>query len=175
MRAEVVTKLLPRDPVAVGLSVLVCILPVQSCSLQLTRNIHDFLPVIALSDIELSLHCFEPIVCLQRVAGVGKLGWVALQEFAPPIPGRLVVLLVLLILLVVLILLHHGHHLGHLLQDLSLYAQHVFQCRRWWRWWRVLSSSSSDHLSLTYHSLLTYQCSQLFCQIQRRTDKIRNS
>ena len=44
--------------------------PVQSCPSQLSCCIQDTLPIIALGDVQLSLHCKEPVVRLEWVRRV---------------------------------------------------------------------------------------------------------
>src|SRR6185437_591049 len=44
--------------------------PVQSCTSQLSCCVQDSLPIIALGDVQLALHCTEPVISLKRVGRV---------------------------------------------------------------------------------------------------------
>ena len=44
--------------------------PVQSCPSQLSCCVQDTLPIIALGDVQLALHCTEPVICLKWVRRV---------------------------------------------------------------------------------------------------------
>ena len=46
--------------------------PVQSCPSQLSYCVQDALTIIALGDVQLTLHCTEPVVSLKRVGRVRK-------------------------------------------------------------------------------------------------------
>ena len=54
--------------------------PVQSC-------VQDTLPIIALGDVQLSLHCTEPVVCLEWVRHVGERQRVTPQKLRTPVAG----------------------------------------------------------------------------------------
>ena len=43
--------------------------PVQSCPSQLSCCVQNSLPIIALVDVQLTLHCTKPVVSLKRVGG----------------------------------------------------------------------------------------------------------
>ena len=44
--------------------------PVESCPSQLPCCVQDTLRLIAMCDVQLALHCTEPVVCLERVSCV---------------------------------------------------------------------------------------------------------
>ena len=44
--------------------------PVQSCPSQLSYCVQNSLPIIALGNVQLTLHCTEPVVGLKRVGRV---------------------------------------------------------------------------------------------------------
>ena len=50
--------------------------PVQSCPSQLSCCVQDTLPIIALGDVQLTLHFTEPVVRLKWVRHVGERRWV---------------------------------------------------------------------------------------------------
>ena len=56
--------------------------PVQSC-------VQDTLPIIALGDVQLSLHCTEPVVCLEWVRRVGERRRVTPLKLRTPVAGLL--------------------------------------------------------------------------------------
>jgi len=61
--------------------------PVQSCPSQLSCCVQDMLPIIALGDVQLSLHCTEPVVCLEWVRRMGEHRWVTPQKLCTPVAG----------------------------------------------------------------------------------------
>ena len=63
--------------------------PVQSCPSQLSCCIQDTLPIIALGDVQLSLHCTEPVVRLEWVRRVGERRRVTPQKLHTPVAGLL--------------------------------------------------------------------------------------
>ena len=69
----VATEPLPELDPGESLAVLnsVGLPPVQSCPSQLSCCVQDTLPIISLGDVQLSLHCTEPVVCLKWVRCVG--------------------------------------------------------------------------------------------------------
>ena len=72
-RGDVVTvELLPELEPGESLAVLnwVGLPPVQSCTSQLSCCVQDSLPIIALGDVQLTLHCTEPVISLKRVGRV---------------------------------------------------------------------------------------------------------
>ena len=87
MAAEPLPELDPGESLAVQNSV--GLPPVQSCPSQLSCCIQDTLPIIALGDVQLSLHCMEPVVCLKWVRRVGERRRVTPQKFRTPIAGLL--------------------------------------------------------------------------------------
>src|SRR6185436_6475396 len=46
--------------------------PVQSCPSQLSCCVQDTLPIITLGDVQLSLHCTEPVIYLEWVRRMGE-------------------------------------------------------------------------------------------------------
>ena len=61
--------------------------PVESCPSQLSCCVEDTLPLIALCDVQLELHCTEPVVRLEWVRRVGERRWVAPQKLRAPVAG----------------------------------------------------------------------------------------
>ena len=72
--AEPLPELDPGESLAV--LNLVGLPPVQSCPSQLSCCVGDTLPIIALGDVQLALHCTEPFVCLKWVRHVREHQWV---------------------------------------------------------------------------------------------------
>ena len=60
---------------------------VQSCPSQLSCCVEDTLPIIALGDVQLSLDCTEPVVCLEWVRRMGEHRWVTPQKLCTPVAG----------------------------------------------------------------------------------------
>ena len=61
--------------------------PVQSRTSQLSCCVQDSLSIIALGDVQLALHCTEPIVSLKRVRRVRKHRRLTPQELGTPVAG----------------------------------------------------------------------------------------
>ena len=59
--------------------------PVQCCPAQLSCCVQDSLPIIALGDVQLTLHCTEPVVSLKRVGRVRERRRVTPQELSTPV------------------------------------------------------------------------------------------
>ena len=89
MAAEPLLELDPGESLAVLNSV--GLPPVQSCTSQLSCCIQDTLPIIALGDVQLSLHCTELVVCLKWVRRVGERRWVTPSETPHACRGSAVV------------------------------------------------------------------------------------
>jgi len=83
--AEPLPELVPVESLAVlnwvGLP------PVQSCPSQLSCCVQDSLSIIALGDVQLALHCTEPVVSLKRVGRVRERRRVTPQELSTPVAG----------------------------------------------------------------------------------------
>ena len=62
---------------------------VQSCPSQLSCYVQNTLLIIALGDVQLSLHCPEPVVCLKWVRRVGERRRVYPQKLRMPVAGLL--------------------------------------------------------------------------------------
>ena len=60
---------------------------VQSCPSQLSCCVQDALTIIALGDVQLALHCTEPVVCLKWVRPVREHRRVTPQELGTSIAG----------------------------------------------------------------------------------------
>ena len=58
--------------------------PVQSCPSQLSCCVQNALTIIALGDVQLTLHCTEPVVSLKRVGRVRERRRVTPQELSTP-------------------------------------------------------------------------------------------
>src|SRR6185312_7641388 len=78
---------LPELDPAESLAVLkwVGLPPVQSCPSQLSCCVQDSLSIIALGNVQLALHCTEPVVSLKRVECVRERRWVTPQELSSPV------------------------------------------------------------------------------------------
>jgi hypothetical protein len=63
--------------------------PVKSCPSQLPCCVQDTLPLIALCDVQLALHCMEPVVRLEWVRCVGERRRVTPQKLRAPVAGLL--------------------------------------------------------------------------------------
>ena len=85
-----VEQLLELDP-GESLAVLnpVGLPPVQSCPSQLSCCVQDTLPIIALGDVQLALHCIEPVIRLEWVRHVGECRRVTPQKLHAPVAGLL--------------------------------------------------------------------------------------
>ena len=87
MAAETLPELVPSESLAVlnwvGLP------PVQSCPSQLSCCVQDSLPIIALGDVQLALHCTEPVVSLKRVGRVRERRRVTPQKLRTRVAGLL--------------------------------------------------------------------------------------
>ena len=85
MAAETLPELEPSQRLAVmdwvGLP------PVQSCPSQLSYCVQDVLTIIALGDVQLALHCTEPVISLKRVGRVRERRRVTPQELSTPVAG----------------------------------------------------------------------------------------
>ena len=80
----VAAKLLPELGPGESLTVLnpVGLPPVKSCPLQLPCCVQDTLPLIALCDVQLALHCTEPVIRLEWVRRVRERRRVPLRNSA---------------------------------------------------------------------------------------------
>ena len=85
--AEPLPELDPGESLAVLNSV--GLPPVQSCPSQLSCCVQDTLPIITLGDVQLALHCTEPVVSLKRVGRVRERRRVTPQKLHTPIAGLL--------------------------------------------------------------------------------------
>ena len=83
MAAEPLPELDPGESLAVLNPV--GLLPVQSCPSQLCCCVQDTLPIIALGDVQLALHCTEPVIHLEWVRRVGEHQWVTPQKLRAPV------------------------------------------------------------------------------------------
>ena len=83
--AEPLPELDPGESLAVLNSV--GLPPVQSCPSLLSCCVQDTLLIIALGDVQLTLHCTEPVVCLKWVKHVGERRRVTPQKIRTPIMG----------------------------------------------------------------------------------------
>ena len=83
--AETLPELEPSESLAVmnwvGLPL------VQSCPSQLSRCVQDTLTIIALGDVQLTLHCTKPVISLKWVSRVRERRWMTPHEIHTPIMG----------------------------------------------------------------------------------------
>jgi len=86
-RDVVAAEPLPELDLGESLAVLnwVGLPPVQSCPSQLSCCVQDTLPIIALGDVQLSLHCSEPVVYLEWVRRMGEHRRVTPQKLCTPV------------------------------------------------------------------------------------------
>ena len=87
MAAEPLPELGPGESLAV--LNLVGLPPVQNCPSQLSCCVQDTLPIIALGDVQLTLHCTELVVRLEWVRHVGERRRVTPQKLHAPVAGLL--------------------------------------------------------------------------------------
>jgi hypothetical protein len=130
---EIVSKFLPSDSVGFGVGGEVGLLPRLGCSSQQTGTIQNFLPIVTLSGVQLSLHGMQPIFSIHGVSRVSEHWGMTSHEFSTLVSG----LLRHLRLRWGLMLLHSGKSLTNVLNCLSLHQEHLLYRHRGW-WWQLL-------------------------------------
>jgi hypothetical protein len=130
--AEIVSEFLLGDSVGVGVRGEVGLPPRLSCSSQQTGTIQNFLPVVALSGVQLPLHGTQPIFNIHGVRRVSEHWGMTSHEFSTHVSGHLRLRWGLMLLL-----LYSGPSLTNGLNFLSLHQEHLLYCHRG-RWWQLL-------------------------------------
>jgi hypothetical protein len=87
--AENVSEFLPGDGVGVGVGGEVGLPPRLSCSSQQTGTIQNFLPIVALSGVQLPLHGTQPILSIHGVRRVSEEWGMTSHEFITLVSGHL--------------------------------------------------------------------------------------
>jgi hypothetical protein len=118
---EIVSEFHPSDGVGVGVGGEIGLPPRLSCSSQQTGTIQNFLPVIALSGMELPLHGTQPIFSIHGVRRVSEHWGMTSHEFNMLVPGHLRHLRLRWGLMLLLLLLNGGQSLTDGLNCLSLH------------------------------------------------------
>jgi hypothetical protein len=109
------------DGVGVGMSGEIRFPPILGYSSQQTGTIQDFLPVITLSGMQLSLHSVQPVFSIHGVRRVSERWGMTSHEFSMLVPGHLRHLRLRWWLLLLLLLLNGGQSLTNGLNCLSLH------------------------------------------------------
>jgi hypothetical protein len=130
---EAISKFFPGDGVGVGMSGEVRLPPRLGCSSQQTGTIHNFLPVITLSGVQLPLHSTQPIFSIHGVRRVSKHWGMTSHEFSTRVSRHLRLRWWLLLLL----LLNGGQSLTDGLNCLNLHHEHLLDGHRG-RGWQLL-------------------------------------
>jgi hypothetical protein len=122
------SKFFPGDGVGVGMIGEIRLPPRLSCSSQQTGTIQDFLPVIALSGMQLLLHSAQPVFSIHGVRRVSKRWGMTSHEFSTLVSGHLRLRLRGWLLL--LLLLNGDQSLTNGLNCLSLHQEHLLDGHR---------------------------------------------
>jgi hypothetical protein len=128
------SELFPSDGVGVGMSGEIRLPPRLSCSSQQTGTIPNFLPVVALSGMQLPLHCAQPVFSIHGVRRVSERWGMTSHEFIMLVPRHLRHLRLRWWLL---LLLNGGQSLTDGLNCLSLHHEHLLDGHRG-RGWQLL-------------------------------------
>jgi hypothetical protein len=116
------------DGVGVGMSGEIRLPPRRGCSSQQTGTIQNFLPVITLSCMELSLHSAQPVFSINGVRRMSKRWGMTSHEISTLVPGHLRRLRLRWWLL--LLLLNGGQSLTNGLNCLGLHQEHLLDGHR---------------------------------------------
>jgi hypothetical protein len=143
------SELFPGDGISVGMGGEVRLPPLLGCSSQQTGTIQDFLPIIALSGMQLPLHSAQPVFSIHGVRRMSEHWWMTSHEFSMLVSGHLRHLRLRWGLLL-LLLLNSGQSLTNGLNCLSLHQKHLLD-GHWGRGRQVLLLG---HLILLSGSLL---------------------
>jgi hypothetical protein len=114
------------DGVGVDMSGEIRLPPRLGCSSEQTGTIQDFLPVIALSGMQLSLHSAQPVFSIHGVRRMSKRWGMTSHEFSTLVSGHLRHLRLRWWLL----LLNGGQSLTNGLNCLSLHQEHLLDGHR---------------------------------------------
>jgi hypothetical protein len=126
---EVISEFFLGDSVGVGMGGEIGLPPRLSCSSQQTGTIHNFLPVVALSGVQLPLHSAQPIFSIHGVRRVSEHWGMTSHEFSTLVSGHLRHLR-LRWGLMLLLLLNGGQSLTNGLNYLSLHQEHLIYGHR---------------------------------------------
>jgi hypothetical protein len=127
------SELFPGDGARVGMGGEIRLPPGLSCSSQQTGTIQNFLRVVALSGVQLSLHGTQPVFGIHGVRRVSERWEMTPHEFSTLVPGHLRHLRLGWWLL----LLNGGQSLIYGLNCLSLHHEHLLGGHRG-RGWQLL-------------------------------------
>jgi hypothetical protein len=86
---EVISELFPGNGVGVGMGGEIRLTPRLGCSSQQTGTIQNFLPVVALSGVQLPLHSAQPIFNIHGVRRISERWGMTSHEFSTLVPGHL--------------------------------------------------------------------------------------
>jgi hypothetical protein len=140
MSTEVLSKLLPRYCIHVGVCRCEGIPPVGRGSLESSRGVQDLLSVVALGDVKLLSNDLEPVIGIQRINRMRKCRRMMTHEVPVLISSRGCILLLLLMLLILLVLLNLLNNRSDSLQNLHLGGDELLHVGiRWW-WWYLLTT-----------------------------------
>jgi hypothetical protein len=134
---EIVSEFLLGDSVGVGMGGEVGLPPRLSCSSQQMGTIQNFLPIVALSGVQLPLHGTQPIFSIHGVRRVSEHQGMTSHEFSTLVSGHLRHLRLRRGLMLMLMLLHSGQSLTNGLNCLSLHQEHLLY-RHQERWGKLL-------------------------------------
>jgi hypothetical protein len=133
---EVISEFFPGDSVGVGMGGEIGLPPRLGYSSQQTGTIQNFLPVVALSGVQLPLHSAQPIFSIHGVRRVSKHWGMTSYEFSTLVSGDLRHLR-LRWWLMLLLLLNGDQSLTNGLNCLSLHQEQLLDGHRG-RWWQLL-------------------------------------
>ena len=102
-----------------------------------SSDLQDFLPVIALGDVQLLSNDLEPVIGIQRINRMGECRRMMTHKIPVLISGRGCIML--LMLLIQLVLLNLLHRYSKALQKLHLGGDELFHVRVRW-WWYLLTT-----------------------------------
>ncbi|WVZ89011.1 hypothetical protein U9M48_035475 [Paspalum notatum var. saurae] len=148
--SESLTELSPGEALSVLLTVRLP--PVQSCTSKLSCCIQDPLLIIALRNVKLSLHCTEPVICLERISRMGESRWMSLHKVSTSVP--------LLRLRIGLNILQSLYYIVESSHHLHLKLKRLICCqRRWVLWWVAISLIPSVyHLLAAVETISVNNC-----------------
>jgi hypothetical protein len=122
----------PGDGVGVGMGGEIRLPLRLGCSSQQTETIQNFLPIITLSGMQLSLHSAQPVFSIHGVRRMSKCWGMTSHEFSTLVSGHLRLRWWLLLLL-----LNGGQSLTNGLNCLGLHQEHLLDGHQG-RGWQLL-------------------------------------
>jgi hypothetical protein len=129
---EAISQFFPGDGVAVGMGGEIRLPPRLGYSSQQMGTIQNLLPIVALSGVQLSLHCTQLIFSIHGVRRMSKRWGMTSHEFSMLVPGHLRHLRLRWWLL-----LNGVQSLTNGLNCLSLHQEHLLNRHRG-QWWQLL-------------------------------------